>query len=632
MRITKLLLGVGLLFLFACQSDPPFDETTPTAEAVLTSLPMKVESLTDLSAFKTDGKNWQIAGDIYSDYQTKNSFELTEGKGVLVNNQTETEKANLSSAFEHGDMELDIEFLVPKGSNSGIYFQGRYEIQIFDSYGDEAKDSGCGAIYQRWNDSKPDGQKGYEGHAPKVNASKAPGLWQHFKIFFRAPKFDESGKKIKNALFEHVYHNGMLVHQNVELTGVTRGAISETEVAFAPFMIQGDHGPVAFRNMKYKTYTQEKLSLNNLSYILYDYPVGDVIPNFDSLKVLKEGTIDSLNVEQATTQENHFALVFKGDLEVPVDGEYLFHTMIDDGGNLYIDGELVVHNQGDPGGGDAYGTVNLTKGKHNFEINYYEEVWANQIQVRYEGPGIYKQFLASDIPARWRNQKPRPPLLLESKKEPELLRGFVMHGDNKRTHCISVGDPAGLNYSYDLNEGSLLKFWKGAFGDVTNMWQGRGHSQLCNPLNASIEAVADAPMAKLGNEKSAWPDALPDDFKFEGYDLNENGQPVFKFNNNGAKVTDLIAPSSDNNMLTRTMNIQPNGSKSLFVRIARAPAIKKQANGLYSIDGQYYLQLQEGSGGGGDVPGTPIIREADGEMEMLMAVNGDTELKYSMLW
>jgi len=570
---------------------------------------------------------------VYSDYQTKHSFELTEGKGILVNNQTETEKANLFSVFEHGDMELDIEFLVPKGSNSGIYFQGRYEIQIFDSYGREPDVTDCGSIYQRWDDSKPEGQKGYEGHPPKVNASKAPGLWQHFKIFFRAPKFDESGKKIKNAMFEHVYHNGMLVHQNVELKGATRAATFENdpEVAFAPLMIQGDHGPVAFRNMKYKTYTQEKLSLNNLTYTLYDYPVGDVIPNFDSLKVLKEGTIDSLNVEQASTQEDHYALIFKGDLEVPVAGDYLFHTMIDDGGNLFIDGDLVVHNQGNPGHGDAYGMVNLTAGKHNFEINFYEEVWANRIQLRYEGPGIYNQFLASDYPLRWRNRKPPPPILLKPKTDPELLRGFVMHGDNKRTHCISVGDPAGLNYSYDLNEGSLLKFWRGDFGDVTNMWQGRGQAQLCNPLNASIEAVADAPMAKLGNEKSAWPEALPDDFKFEGYDLNENGQPVFKFNNNGAKVTDLIAPSSDNNMLTRTMNIQPNGSKNLFVRIARAPAIKKQANGLYSIDGQYYLQLQEGSGGG-DVPGTPIIRETDGEVEMLMAVNGDTELKYSMMW
>ncbi|MEL6923336.1 MAG: family 16 glycoside hydrolase [Bacteroidota bacterium] len=630
MRFTKLLLGVGLLTMLACQPDPP-EPVEPTAVAIPTTLPMQEIALDDLSNFKTDGKNWQIAGDVYSDPQTQHDFKLSEGKGILANNQTDAEKAHLYTAFEHGDMELDVEFMVPKGSNSGIYFQGRYEVQIFDSYGDEAKVTGAGAIYERWDDSKPEGEQGYEGHAPRVNASKMPGLWQHFKIFFRAPRFDESGKKIKNAMFEHVYHNGMLVHKDVELTGPTRAAVFENdpEVPYAPMVIQGDHGPVAFRHFKYKAYTQDSLSLNNIAYTIYDYPSGDSIPNFDSLKVLKEGTTDLIDVEELSEQQDHFAAVFKGDLDVPVTGTYLFRTGIDDGGDLYIDGERVVNNEGSNGYNDAYGMVELTEGKHSFELNYHEEVWAARVLIWYEGPGIYQHMLATKV-KRYPWQKERPTILVEAEKEPELLRGFVNYGDEKRTHCISVGNPEGMHFSYDLNEGSLLKFWRGDFGDVTNMWHNRGISQLCLPLNAPVEAVADAPIAQLDSEQAGWPEEPAESFRFKGYELNEKGQPVFNYNYMGARLVDHIAPGN-NNMLTRTMNVAPNGSEKLYVRIARAPNIQKRPNGMYSIDGQYFLQMQSG-GGSGDVPASPIIREQDGQMEMLLAVTGDTEIKYGMMW
>jgi hypothetical protein len=76
-------------------------------------------------------------------------------------------------------------------SNSGIYLQGRYEIQLLDTWGATAIRSGSnGGIYERWNESRPNGQKGYMGYAPRQNASRAPGLWQKLKISFQAPRFD----------------------------------------------------------------------------------------------------------------------------------------------------------------------------------------------------------------------------------------------------------------------------------------------------------------------------------------------------------------------------------------------------------------------------------------------------------
>ena len=134
--------------------------------------------------------------------------------------------------------------MVPEGSNSGVYLHGLYEIQVFDSWGHkELKTSDCGAVYHRWINEKPVG-----GSAPRVNASKKPGEWQTFDITFRAPRFKD-GKKVENARFVRVVHNGVEIQKNVEVDGGTRAHMNIPEAAQNPLMLQGDHGPVAYRNI-----------------------------------------------------------------------------------------------------------------------------------------------------------------------------------------------------------------------------------------------------------------------------------------------------------------------------------------------------------------------------------------------
>ena len=83
--------------------------------------------------------------------------------------------------------------------NSGVYVQGRYEVQVLDSYGLKSKDNDCGGIYSV--------------AAPLVNACKAPTVWQSYDIEFHAPKC-EDGKKTEPAVMT-VYHNGVKIHDNV---------------------------------------------------------------------------------------------------------------------------------------------------------------------------------------------------------------------------------------------------------------------------------------------------------------------------------------------------------------------------------------------------------------------------------
>jgi hypothetical protein len=153
---------------------------------------------------------------------------------------------HLFSVREYGDVSLHIEFKIPKNSNSGVYLEGRYEVQSFDSSGKADKDmifSDCGSIYQRWKD-----EKGYEGTPARVNAFAGPDKWNSYDIRFRAPRFDAAGHKIENARFEEVWLNGRLIQKDTQVTGPTRAAYFEDEKPTGPIVLQSDHGPVEFRN------------------------------------------------------------------------------------------------------------------------------------------------------------------------------------------------------------------------------------------------------------------------------------------------------------------------------------------------------------------------------------------------
>ena len=135
-----------------------------------------------------------------------------------------------------GDAIIEVEVMVPKGSNSGIYVMGEYEIQVLDSYGRTKLGMGdMGAIYG----AKP----------PAMNACKKPGEWQKYEILFHAPKYKD-GKKVKNAFVEKVVLNGKVIQEKVQLPKPTPGGLTGKEMAKGPIMFQGNHGPVAYRNIE----------------------------------------------------------------------------------------------------------------------------------------------------------------------------------------------------------------------------------------------------------------------------------------------------------------------------------------------------------------------------------------------
>jgi hypothetical protein len=123
------------------------------------------------------------------------------------------------------DFDLHVEFRYPKGSNSGVYLRGIYEVQVEDTYGQDKRDTMCGAIY---------GQK-----APSVNAARPAGEWQTFDIHL-------SGNKVT------VIHNEQKVIDDFELKGPTGGALNIKHGEPGPIRLQGDHGDVEYRNIRIK--------------------------------------------------------------------------------------------------------------------------------------------------------------------------------------------------------------------------------------------------------------------------------------------------------------------------------------------------------------------------------------------
>lgn len=206
----------------------------------------------DRTAAPFNGKDlsgWKLKGDASGSYWKVGNARLhpddpkkltVESGSELINDKGHTDLGrgvDIYSEFKHGTARIEIEVMVPKGSNSGVYVHGEYEVQIYDSWGvEKPRTLDIGAIY---------------GAAPpRVNAAKKPGDWQKLVIDFEAPKFDADGKVTRKARFVKVSLNGQTIHENVEMKGPTPGGVTGKEHAKGPIMLQGNHGPVSYRNLK----------------------------------------------------------------------------------------------------------------------------------------------------------------------------------------------------------------------------------------------------------------------------------------------------------------------------------------------------------------------------------------------
>lgn len=207
------------------------------------------EEESTLDAFRPPFGDWQIVGSARQQEDEPRHLTSEPGTGVMINDPPGRTR-NLETVDDFGDCEIEIEYMLAENSNAGVKFQGLYEIQMFDSFGKEIDAKGNGGIYPR-AELLPTYRYLDEGVPPRVNASRPPGEWQLLRATFRAPQFDEKGEKIAHARLDIAELNGQIIHEDLELPYPTGHAWrTKPEVPLGPILLQGDHGPVAFRTVR----------------------------------------------------------------------------------------------------------------------------------------------------------------------------------------------------------------------------------------------------------------------------------------------------------------------------------------------------------------------------------------------
>jgi hypothetical protein len=223
-RTVALAAGLGLCPLVLAEPAPP---ASSPAEAAFTSPEEDARTLvlfdgTDTSAWLArDGDTcpWKIED------------------GAMV-----AKKSDVATREKFEDCKLHLEFWLPATptidaeqakSNSGVYFQRKYEIQVLDSWQRPITKGSCGAVY---------GQKGAD-----VNASKPPEQWQTYDIIYRAPRWD-GDKKVENARIT-VIHNGQKIQDNVEIPHPTRAGDTEEKPGPESIVLQYHGHPVKYRKI-----------------------------------------------------------------------------------------------------------------------------------------------------------------------------------------------------------------------------------------------------------------------------------------------------------------------------------------------------------------------------------------------
>lgn len=199
-----------------------FNDKAPPSDAIVL---FGGDNLEQWESVDGGAAKWQVSG---------NHFTVAPGTGSI-----RTKK-------EFGSVQLHIEWRSPEKvvgegqgrGNSGIFLQGKYELQVLDSYNNRTYSNGmAGSIYKQ--------------HIPLVNAARQPGEWQSYDVIYIAPEFKEDGS-LKSPARMTVFWNGVLVQNNVKLEGPTRyigHPEYEVHASDLPLTLQDHSNPVSYRNI-----------------------------------------------------------------------------------------------------------------------------------------------------------------------------------------------------------------------------------------------------------------------------------------------------------------------------------------------------------------------------------------------
>jgi hypothetical protein len=544
-------------------------------------------SLADLSAFESPSSAWKLSSGLLINPTSGSISPERSGSGVLIGSAGQTLKTRATMQ----DMRLRFDFMLSPGAQAYVILPGGARVLLAEG----------GAVNVPGATTS-----GYAGLFPTQNATKAAGLWQTLELAYDASTTTEPGTGRLNS----IVLNGVIVQQG-EYLPLTR-PVTQGQ----PLALEITKGTVAFRNIGYQALANRKpLSVNNVSYKLFT----DSWDTKNPVKVEKEGKTAAITQELGNGLRE-FHLIFEGDMQADEAGEYTF--VIAQSGptaQLTVDGKEVLA-VGESTSQDTHaGRVMLDKGKHRFTLRYSRFPWrapALGLSVSTAGVRPYDLTTLSSLPV----PAPKPYISVTPDGRPEMIRSFISYQGEKykRTHAMSVGNPAGWHYTMDLNRAALLQAWRGQFADVTEMWYERGEPQLLETAGLTVPISGQSSYAVLASPATAWPDSS--DLNYLGYRLDAAGTPTLRYAFGPGTLTDQLAPTSAG--LTRTLAVTGGAVKDLYALLGTGQTITLVEKGLYKIDDRYYVRV--------DGKAKVMQRTSAGREELLLPLSGTTT--YQMFW
>jgi hypothetical protein len=464
--------------------------------------------------------------------------------GLLVATPADHPK-QLRTAWSHGDLDLSFEYRLAEKQHASVYLEGCYRVPLagFDS-----------------------------GDGPLSDAAKSAGLWQHLHVIFHAPTF-AAGQKTKDARLQIVELNQFPVQVETDLARPSSDAPLAEERAAAPLVFVSD-GPLQLRHIRARALaTGRRVSLEITKAQLFKSPSELKRWSATSAPAGSDRDLFSANHLSVKTPlakaPKAMAALLTATLTVPIDGTYRFAAQTNGLAQIYIDGSR------------ALAPIALAAGPHSLQITFLRQDDDNpSLTVGVENAALEPQSfaLSGGKPKTDPERHAGAPMLKLARDKIVVQRAFVPFGDGKRLETISVGAPQGVNYTYDLDRGTLLRAWRGRFLDMYNMWHERGEAQIASPLNAALTFDGEP----------AWGELLEP----LAYDLEPSGQPVFTARYRGRTITDRIAPNATGTGLMRTLSVSA-GPQPVTISLARGGSMTERGAGHYTVaDGSYFLDWQ----------------------------------------
>lgn len=396
---------------------------------------------------------------------------------TLSNGETWQDSGFLSAAHLTEDCIVKLEFMLPEGSRSGLYLHSRYKLQISDSYGDESlTPETLGGIGAR---AATDEAPGFEGRPPLANAAKPAGEWQTLEVAFRAPRFDEAGKKTESALFLEVKINGVTVQENATVPGYTGGARYNWEQPDGAAAIDGSQGPISIR----------RFEARRADFGAIKTPEPGQPSNRDALVDLvamgAEAFLQTGCIECHATKAGDASMKTGPNLWGLFQLAPRQRLVVEPGSDapLAVEaGRSYLHRSvREPNAELALAETGPTAGQPYLPIM---PPMPAAILSETKAEAIYRYLLTLNDPATQGPvvalAEPSGPAQIDPLADSnELLvarRVRIQRGSMPGVsgRSIHVGQPNGVNYTFDPRTLSIERLWQGGFLNAAEEWQGRG--------------------------------------------------------------------------------------------------------------------------------------------------------------